>query len=140
MEITRWNPFAELDGLLSRGGLASRLGMNEQMEWRPAADIVENEKEFVIRADLPQVSKDDIDISVANGVITLRGERRKSSESTGEKEHRVEKFYGSFTRSFAIPENVDAEKITASQANGVLTISLPKTESPEPSGRRIRIS
>ncbi len=139
MELVNWNPLSELDNLLSRRGLLKSFNDDSCFDWRPAADISETDEAYLIKADLPEVKKEDVELTVQNGVITLSGERRQESKQDSEKAHRVEKFYGKFTRSFTLPENVDAQKIEATQANGVLTVHLPKTEQPQPKSIRIDV-
>jgi len=108
MNITRWNPFAEMEDLLKTYNRA--LAQNPSQEgvlsadWSPSVDIVENDDEFQIKAELPGVPKDDISVDVNNGVVTISGERK--NEYKDEKEHRIERFYGRFSRSFSLPENV----------------------------------
>ncbi len=102
MNLMTWNPFTEFDSLLKRRNLLPSQNSGS-LDWQPAADISETESEYVIRADLPEVKKEDIELSVHNGVITLSGERRSRTEDQSEKQHRIEKFYGKFTRSFALP-------------------------------------
>jgi HSP20 family protein len=131
MNLIPWSPFRELDQLFTRYG--RDLGsLRENLQWRPSADIVENDKEYLIKADLPEVKKEDIDISVENGVLTLSGERRVEKSTDEEKEHRRETFYGQFARSFALPEDVDQTKISAETKDGVLKVHLPKSEQKKP--------
>lgn len=141
MSLIRWNPLGELDDLFARfpRGLYPRQMLTEETEWRPAANITENGKEYTIRADLPDVKKDDIDVSVANGVLTLSGERRYEKTSEDEKEHRRETFHGTFQRSFALPEDVDVEGIKADTKDGVLIIHLPKQAAKQPRSVKIKV-
>ena len=134
MNLIRWSPFRDLDDLFGRYArgfenqeLPSLLG--DDVKWRPAANIVENDKEYTIKADLPEVKRDDIDVKVENGVLTISGERRIEKSSEDEKEHRRETFYGSFTRSFALPEDTDEQAISAESRDGVLPVHVPKTKS-----------
>ena len=102
--------------------------LGNETHWRPAASITENDDEYIIKADLPEVERKDIDVSVDNGVLTLKGERRVEKSSENEREHRRETFYGAFSRSFSIPENVDPKNIAAESKNGVLIVHLPKVK------------
>lgn len=136
MNLITWSPFRELDQLFSRYA-RDMSPAGDNMQWRPSADIVENEKEYLIKADLPEVKKEDIDISVENGVLTLSGERRIEKSTDDEKEHRRETFYGRFARSFALPEDVDQTKISAESKDGVLRVHLPKSEARQP--RRVQV-
>lgn len=134
MNLSTWNPFAEIDTLLRRGW-PTRPGEEGGSQWRPAADISETKTEYLIKADLPDVAREDIELTVENGMITLSGERRYEKSEDDETAHRIEKFYGKFVRSFSLPDDVDTSDITAEQRNGVLTIHLPKT----PKAQRTRI-
>lgn len=100
------------------------LGM--KVEWKPTADIIESEKEYLIKAELPEVAKDDVHVEVAEGVLTLRGERRYEKKDESEKMQRMERFFGSFERSFVLPEDVEADKIAAEFKDGLLTLHLPR--------------
>jgi HSP20 family protein len=141
MSLIRWNPLGDLDDLFANlpRTLLSRQALPEGAEWRPAANITENDKEYTIRADLPEVRKEDIDVAVANGVLTLSGERRYEKSTEGEKEHRRETFYGSFQRSFALPEDVEVESIKADTKDGVLVIRLPKQTVKKPESVKIKV-
>lgn len=138
MNLITWSPFRELDQLFSRYG--RDIGsLGEKLQWRPSADITENDKEYLIKADLPEVKKEDIDISVENGVLTLSGERRVEKSTDNEKEHRREAFYGRFARSFALPEDVDQTQISAETKDGVLKVHLPKSEAKRPRTVQVKV-
>jgi HSP20 family protein len=94
----------------------------------------------VIKADLPQMKREDVKINVQNGLLTLSGERKQETETKGKKFHRVERSYGSFFRSFQIPDNVDDTKIAATYVDGVLKVLLPKTDQPKPNARQISVT
>jgi len=96
--------------------------------WTPGVDIVENEKEIILRADLPGVDEKDIDVQVEEGTLTLKAERKFEKETKEGDYHRVERAYGSFHRSFSLPENVDADGVAATYKKGVLAVTLPKVE------------
>jgi HSP20 family protein len=100
-------------------------------EFLPPADVVEHEKEYLVKIDLPDVKKEDVKVLFDDGVLTVRGERRVEKEEKGEKVHRTERFYGSFERSFMLPEDVDPKLIHAETKEGVLTLTLPKTATPK---------
>jgi HSP20 family protein len=106
-----------------------RLGSGEYFEWSPTADISETDKEYLIRAALPAVKKEDVEVTYEDGVLTLSGERRKEEQQKDEKFHRVESYYGNFLRSFALPDAIDEEAIKAESKDGVLTIHVPKSGS-----------
>ena len=96
--------------------------------WSPPVDIMETENELTVKADLPDVRLEDIDVRVENQTLSIKGERRFEENSTGKGYHRIERSYGRFTRSFAVPNSVDTEKVSADYKDGVLTVSLPKKE------------
>jgi len=106
-----------------------QLGTGEYFEWSPATDISETDKEYLIRAALPAVNKEDVKITYENGVLTLSGERRQKEEQKDEKFHRVESYYGNFLRTFVLPDVIDEDAIKAESKDGVLTIHVPKAQS-----------
>lgn len=132
MRLTRWEPFREMDEML-RGftPIFGRLPLarpgEEAHEFMPLADIVEREKEYLIKLDLPDVPKEDVKVLYEDGALTIKGERKVEKEVKGEKVHRTERYYGAFERSFAVPDDVDAKLIKAEAKDGVLTIHLPRT-------------
>ncbi|HET6202787.1 MAG TPA: Hsp20/alpha crystallin family protein [Planctomycetota bacterium] len=97
-------------------------------EWAPRVDIVEHDKEYLIKAELPEVKKDDVKVTVQKDVLTITGERTLEKEEKGRKYHRVERAYGRFARSFTLPEDADGNKVAAEFKDGVLKIHLPKSE------------
>lgn len=132
MRLTRWEPFREMDELLKGfGPMFGRMPVNRWAEgaeeFMPLADIVEKEKEYLIKMDLPEVPKEDVKVTFDDGVLTVRGERKVEKEEKGEKVHRTERFYGLFERSFVLPEDVDVKGIRAESKDGVLTIHMPRT-------------
>jgi len=138
MAIIKWDPWREIEDVFDRYNRAvglSRSGSQGVMtagEWSPRVDIVENDNEFLIKAEIPEVKKEDVKVSVDNGVLTLKGERKQEKEEKGKKFHRVERYYGSFTRSFTLPENVDESKAKATFKDGMLKLQIPKTEKAKP--------
>jgi HSP20 family protein len=105
--------------------------------WTPAVDIYETENDLVVKADLPEVELKDIDVRVENQTLTIAGERKFEKQDNVAGYHRIERSYGNFTRSFAVPNSFDTEKIAASFKNGVLSVSLPKKEAAKP--RQIKV-
>jgi HSP20 family protein len=105
--------------------------------WAPAVDVYETENELVLKADLPDVDPKEIDVRVENQTLTLAGQRRFEKQNSGNGYHRIERSYGNFTRSFAVPNTFDTENIGAAYKNGVLTVTLPKKEAAKP--RQIKI-
>lgn len=111
--------------------------------WVPAVDIAENENELIVKADIPDMKFEDIDVRLENGTLTLRGERKFEKSTGGEKEggwHRVERSYGTFERVFTLPDTVDPEKVHADYKNGVLTVTLPKKEIAKPRQVKVKVN
>jgi HSP20 family protein len=143
LTVSRWEPFRDM--LTFQNRLNRLLGDSIQAypgpegvgSWVPPVDVVEEPERLVFRAEIPGVSKDDIDIKVENGTLVLRGEKKLEREVEGETAHRVERFYGTFARSFTLPTTIDAGKIQARYKDGVLELVLPKAEVAKP--RRIEI-
>jgi HSP20 family protein len=136
MSITHTDPLSNLrmfEDAFSRLLSEPRTGR----PWSPAVDIYESENELVLKADVPDVDLNDIDVRVENQTLTISGERRFEQDQNAKGYHRIERSYGSFTRSFAVPATVDTEKVSAEYKNGVLTISLPKKEAAKP--RQVKI-
>jgi HSP20 family protein len=106
--------------------------------WSPAVDIYETENELVLKADLPDVDLKDIDVRVENQTLTISGERKFEQEQSGKGYHRIERSYGNFVRSFAVPNTFDTEQIAADFKNGVLSVTLPKKEAAKP--RQIKVA
>ena len=148
--LTRWDPFKELDELQNRlSTLFGRApvrkdgGREEAMtlaEWAPLVDIIEEEKEYRIKAELPEVNKSDVKVTVQDDVLTIAGERTFEKEETGRKYHRVERAYGSFARSFTLPEDADAAKVSADFKEGVLIVHLPKSEKARPKSIEVKVA
>jgi len=107
--------------------------------WSPAVDIVETEDELIVKADLPDVALEDIDVRVENGTLSLKGERKFEKELADQGYHRIERSYGSFMRSFSVPSSVDTEKVSADYKNGVLTVTLPKKEAAKPKQVKVAV-
>ena len=140
MNVTRFEPWSMLNLMhrdLDRAAgrhYTDELG-NSVADWVPAVDIVEEKDRFILKADLPGVTSDDIDVSMEDGVLSLSGERKPESNSDGFK--RVERASGKFFRRFSLPDTANAEKISARSANGILEISIPKA--PQIQARRIAV-
>ena len=142
LTVSRWEPFRDMLTFQHRlnrllGDATNAYSPEGVGSWVPPVDIVEEPERLVFRAEIPGVSKDDIDIKVENGTLILRGEKKPEREIEGETSHRVERFYGAFTRSFALPATIDADKIQARYKDGVLELVLPKAEVAKP--RKITI-
>ena len=147
MSIVRWEPFVEMDSLFNRlmpsmlGRRHGRLGTpnGDTVEWAPSANISETDKEYLIRAELPAVKKEDVKVTVDDGMITIEGERKQQKEDQNEKLHRVESFYGNFTRRFSLPESVNEAAIRCESKDGVLTVRIPKAEIPKQQPKQIKV-
>lgn len=145
MTLVRWNPWQEIEDKLdrySRGMSQPQTGNQEVIatgDWSPRVDIAETEEAFIIKAEIPEVNKEDVKVTVDNGVLTIRGERKKEKEEKGKKFHRIERFYGSFTRSFTLPDNVDEAKIKALFKEGMLDLQIQKTEKAKPKVIQIKV-
>jgi len=107
--------------------------------WDPAIDVYETDKDFVLKAELPEVAEEDVHVSVEGNILTLKGERRREEEVKEENFHRTERFYGSFCRSFALPDGVDRDKIKAAFKGGVMKLSLPKKEVVKPKEIKVEV-
>jgi len=129
--LTLWDPFAELGRLHT--GLLGRTWHGTEPAFRPSVDIVEEEKAYLVKADLAGMKPEDIKIEVKNNVLTVSGERKLERKEEGEDGYRrIEREYGSFTRSFTLPETAEGDNIDANYKDGVLTVTIPKRAEPEP--------
>ena len=140
MAIARFDPFRDLAVLQDRMNRLFNDRNSDHSEdhllnrgtWTPAVDIYESEGELVLKAELPDMRREDMDVSVENQMLTIRGERKLDHEIKQENFHRVERAYGSFVRTFSLPPTVEASKIAAEYKNGVLTVKLPVREEAKP--------
>ena len=145
MSIVKYDPFRELRSLqddmtrLFTGVMPAHANREEITHgaWAPSVDIYEDKERLVLEAELPGMNREDFEISVENNVITLKGERRFEKKTDGDNYHRVERSYGSFTRSFTLPQTVTAEGAAADFENGILRVSLPKRA--ETKARKIEV-
>lgn len=146
--ITRWNPWKELEEMEKRlstvfGRVPVAGGENKEAitvaEWSPLVDITEDDKEYLIKAEIPEMKKEDIKVNVNEDVLTISGERKYEKEEKGKKYHRVERAYGSFMRSFTLPEDADAAKVSAEYKDGVLKVHLPKSEKAKPKSIEVKV-
>jgi HSP20 family protein len=146
MAIVRFaDPFREFSQLQDRLNRAfsdaygrSDEGLLSSGSWMPPVDIYQNgEHELVLKAELPDMTREDIDVSVDKGTLTIKGEKKFSAEVKEEQFHRIERRYGTFSRSFALPQTVDAARVAAEYKNGVLTVKLPMREEAKP--RQIKV-
>jgi len=141
MNLTRWDPFRELESL-SKGlnqwfgqPLMRRLTDEDGVafaDWAPALDVEETDKEYLIKADLPEIKKEDLKIGIDHGMLTLEGERKHEKEEKGKKFHRVERSYGKFMRRLELPVDVDETTVNADFKDGVLNVDRPKSATARP--------
>ena len=150
----RWNPLREMEelqnrlmGLVQRG--VGRQGLRAEGEseeaiavsqWAPLVDVAEDEKGYLIKAELPEVSKQNVKVTLENGVLTISGERKFEQEEKGKRYHRVERAYGTFLRSFTMPDDAEAEHVTAEFRDGVLQVRIAKTEKSRPKQIEVKVA
>jgi HSP20 family protein len=148
MNIVKWDPFLELEGIQDRLNrmFSSRpyRGVDRDelafAEWAPAVDIQETDNEYVVKADLPEVKKEDVKVEFEDGILTVEGERKQEQDEKGNKFHRVERAYGKFVRRFALPTDVDATKVSAEFKEGVLNVHLPKSPNGKPKAISVKVA
>ena len=145
MTLMNYKPLIESDDLpaglrLFQDSVARILSDPGTRPWTPGVDIFEGENELVLKADVPGIDLKDIDIRLENGTLTIKGERKFDGESNGRGYHRMERVYGAFARSFALPDTVETDKVRADYKDGVLTITVPKKEMAKPRSVKIEVS
>jgi HSP20 family protein len=148
MAIVRWNdPFREFAQLQERinrvfnDAYRSDEGLMTSGTWVPPVDIYQNgDHEVVIKAEFPDMSREDIDITVDNGTLTIKGEKKLTQDVKEEQFHRIERRYGTFSRSFSLPQTVDTAKVAADYKNGVLTVRLPLREEAKPRSVKVDVA
>ncbi len=145
MALIQWEPLREIEEMFDRYTRAMGWPSNRGQElittgdWSPRVDISETDNEFVVKAEIPEVKKEDVKVSVDNGVLTIHGERKQENEEKGKKFHRVERYYGSFVRSFTLPDNVDETKVKATFKDGMLNLQIPKTAETKPKAIEVKV-
>jgi HSP20 family protein len=148
MNLVRWDPFSDFDVLFNRmmptsfarrSRLASGDNGGAGIAWSPSADISETKKEYLIRAELPAVKKEDVSVTVHGNMITIEGERKQQKRDEDEKSIRVESFHGTFTRSFQLPEDVIVDDIRCEDKDGVLTVHLPRSDAEKRKVKQIKV-
>ena len=132
---TMWNVEDEFNRMFEQFG--KPFGWMEQSRYAPAMDVRETDDAYIVEADVPGLNKEDVHIEVADNVLTIKGERKDEKEEKDKNYHRIERMFGSFARSVALPAGFDASRVSAKFDNGVLTVSLPKPEERKP--RRIEV-
>ncbi len=137
-KVIAWNPLREIDEAQNRlsrfflAGFPNRMGSGEipslaVADWSPEVDISEDDHGYLLKADLPEMKKDDVKVTVEDGILSVSGERKSEKEDQKKKFHRVERSFGNFRRSFTLPEDADSTKVTAEFRDGVLKVHLPTT-------------
>jgi HSP20 family protein len=150
--LTKWDPFRDWDPLHELSEFQNRLssafdrsapqkGNEAKMmsQWTPAVDIFEDDKEFLVKAELPDIKKEDVHVTVDNGVLSISGERKFEKEEKKRRYHRVERSYGSFARSFSLPEGADPAKVHAEFKDGVLQVHMVKSEMAKPKQIEVKV-
>lgn len=147
--MTRWNPFKDLEEMekrlstyVGRPALRTEAGKEAMTvaEWSPPVDITEDDKEYVIKAELPEMKKEDIKLSVEDNVMSISGERKYEKEEKGKKYHRIERTYGRFMRRFTLPDTADGSTVSAEYKDGVLNVRLSKSENAKPKSIEVKVS
>lgn len=134
MSLVKWEPMRDLENMFDRYTRSMGLpasGVQELMttaDWTPRVDISETDNAFSIQAEIPGIRKEDVKVNLEEGVLSIQGERKEEKEEKGKRFHRIERSYGSFYRSFTLPENIDKAKIKATFHDGMLQLQIPKTK------------
>ena len=146
--LTTWNPFRELDEVQNRLGnffgttfprFGNGNGGMQLAEWSPQVDIIEGEKEYLVKADLPEMKKEEIKVTMEEGVLQISGERKVEKEEKNKKFHRMERSYGRFERTFMMPDDADSTKIAAEFKEGILKVRIPKSPVVKPKAVEIAV-
>ena len=142
MTLTKYDPFVNFGNLGMLEDSLNRFFTTPAAArpWTPAVDILENEQSLVLKADIPGMTENEIGISIENGTLTLKGERKFEKQEDKAGYHRIERSYGTFARSFLLPDSVDAEHVAADYKNGLLTVTIPKKEVAKPRKIEVNVS
>lgn len=148
MSLVRWEPFRELEDIQARlnrffTSPATRTVAERELafaDWSPAIDVQETDREYLIKADLPEVKKEDVKVTVENGVLSVEGERKQEKEEKNRRFHKIERSYGKFVRRFELPTEVDPAKVEAAFKDGVLNVHLPKSPNGSPKAISVKVS
>jgi HSP20 family protein len=145
--MIRFDPFRELETLSNRLNQAFGANLTHRQDddsmfadWAPAMDIEETEHEYLMKADLPDVRKEDVKVGIQNGILSVEGERKQEKEDKNKTYHRVERVYGKFVRRMTVPTDVDEQKVGAEFKNGVLTVHLPKSAAAKPKTIDVKVA
>jgi HSP20 family protein len=150
-KVTTWNPLREMDEAQNRlnriflGGFPSGIGSGEihslaVADWSPEVDISEDDQGYLLKADLPEMKKDDVRVTVEDGILSVSGERKTQKEDQTKKFHRIERSFGTFRRSFTLPEDADSTKVTAEFRDGVLKVHLPTTPVAKSKATQVKVA
>jgi HSP20 family protein len=147
MKMIRWDPFRELEDMSTRlnrffGQMPGRAAEEEGgffTDWAPAVDVEETDKEYLIKADLPAVKREDVSVGIEDGVLTVQGERKQEKEEKNKRFHRLERSYGKFVRRIGVPMDVDQQQVAAEFKDGVLNVHLPKTDGIKPRAVDVKV-
>ncbi len=147
MNLVKWNPFRELEDVSNRlnslfGRLPVKADIVQEMvtDWAPIVDISETDAAYVIKGEIPGVKKEDVKVTIEDGMLTMRGERKQEKEDKDEKYHRIERSYGSFMRSFRLPDDADESAIKAEFKDGLICVTLPKSEQAKNKPKAIEVA
>ncbi len=148
MNLMKWDPFRELEDVSNRlnrvfGRPLARMEPNEMFtvaDWTPSADISETDTAYLIKAEIPGVNKEDVKVTIENGMLTIQGERKMEKEEKDKKFHRIERSYGSFMRSFRVPDDADESAVKAEFKDGVLNVTLTKSAKAKPKAVNVSVS
>lgn len=145
MALVKWEPFRELEDIQSRlNRLFGSGGATEHdlsfSNWSPAIDVQETDKEYLIKADLPEVKNEDVKVTLADGVLTVEGERKLEKEDKNKRFHKIERAYGKFVRRFVLPTEVEVDKVQAEFKDGVLNVHLPKSAKATPQTIQVKVA
>lgn len=145
MALTRFDPFRELEEMSTRLGTMlgrnfGRTGIESFGDWSPAVDVQELDQEYLVKADLPEMTKEQVKVGIEDGVLTIEGERKQEKEETTKKFHRLERAYGKFVRRLTVPGDVDEAKVAAEFKNGVLNVHMPKSAAARPRTVQVNVA
>ena len=149
MNLVKWDPFRELEDVSNRlnrlfGQSLARSESGQNMlavvDWAPSVDISETDSEYLIKGEIPGVKKEDVKVSIQDGMLTIQGERKQEKEEKGKKFHRIERSYGSFVRSFRVPNDADENSVKAEFKDGMLNVTLAKSAKAKPKAIEVSVS
>ena len=149
MNLVKWDPFRELEDVTNRlnrifGQSLARSESGQNMlavaDWAPSVDISETDSAYLIKGEIPGVKKEDVKVTIQDGMLTIQGERKQEKEEKGKKFHRIERSYGSFVRSFRVPDDADENSVKAEFKDGMLNVTLPKSEKAKARAVNISVS